>query len=86
MLKTYFSRSLLETSSVFWKSRENFNLEEFMNPILVAYNLTENFIVDVAVEIFRNFSGRIYPSITININQFAGKKYRRSDFLKKQRE
>ena len=55
MLSNYFCRSLQEISSAFWKSRENFNLEELMNLILVAYNLTENFIVDVAVEIFRNF-------------------------------
>ena len=67
---------------------------ELKNPMLVGYNFTENFTVDVAEGIFRNvwnniqscFSWRIYRSITIKSNQFAGKKYRPSDFLKKQRE
>ena len=62
--------------------------------MLVGYNFKENFTVDVAVRIFRNvlnnihscFSWRIYRLITVKSNQFAGKKSRPSDFLKKQRE
>ena len=81
-------RSPLESSSASWKSGENFNLEELTNSMLVGYNFTENFTVDVAVGIFRNvwnnihscFYWRIYRSITIKSNQFAGKKYRSSDF------
>ena len=46
MLNNYSCRSPLETSSVFWKSGENFNLEELTNLILVGYNFTENFSVD----------------------------------------
>ena len=80
--------------SVFWKFGEKFNLEELINPLLVDCNLTENFTVDVVMGIFQNaehnihscFSVRICPSITIKSNQFAGKKYKPSDFLKKQRE
>ena len=54
MLNNYFFRSPLESSSVFWKSGENFNLEELTNPMLVGDNFTENFTVDVDMEIFRN--------------------------------
>ena len=49
--------------------------------MLVGYNFTENFTVDAAEGIFR-----ICLPITIKSNQFVGKKYRQSDFLKKQRE
>ena len=51
--------------------------------MLVGYNFTENFTVEY---IHSCFSGRIFPSITIKSNQFAGKKYKPSDFLKKQIE
>ena len=44
----------LETCPVFWKSGENFNLEELINPMLVGYKFTENCTVDVAVRIFWN--------------------------------
>ena len=54
MLNNYSFRSPLETSSVFWKSGENFNMEELINSMLVGYNFTKNFTVDVAVAIFRN--------------------------------
>ena len=33
---------------------KKFNLEELINPMLVCYNFTENFTVDVVVEIFQN--------------------------------
>ena len=46
--------SLLESSPVFWKSGENFDLEELTSPMLVDCNFTENFTVDIAVGIFRN--------------------------------
>ena len=57
-------------------------INELKNPMLVGYNLTENFTADVAKGIFRNvqnkihscFSWGIYQSITIKSNQFAGKK------------
>ena len=54
MLNNYFCRSPLETSSVFWKSGENINLEELINPMSVRYNFTDNFAVDVVVGIFQN--------------------------------
>ena len=68
MLRNYSYRSLLETSSMFWKSGENLNMEELINPMLTGYNFTENFTVDIAVKISRNayhnihscFSGKIY--------------------------
>ena len=47
MLNNYSYRSPLESSPVFWKSGENFNLEELTNPMLVGYNFTENFTVEV---------------------------------------
>ena len=47
----YSCRSPLESSFVFWKSGENFNLEELINPMLAGYNFTENFTVDVAVDV-----------------------------------
>ena len=54
MLNNYSCRSPLESSSVFWKSGENFDLEELTIPMLVGYNFTENFTVEVAMGIFRN--------------------------------
>ena len=48
-------RSRLEISSVFWKSGENFNLEELTNPMLVGCNFPDNFTVDVAMGISQNF-------------------------------
>ena len=81
MLNNYSCESPQEISSVLWKSGENFHLEELINPMLVGYNFTENFTVDAAEGIFR-----ICLPITIKSNQFVGKKYRPSDFLKKQRE
>ena len=58
--------------------------------MLLGYNFTENFTADIAMGVFRNvyscFSWQIYGSITIKSNEFAGIKYRPSDFLKKQRE
>ena len=54
MLNNDSCKSPLETSSVFWKSGENFSLAELINPMLVDYNFIENFTVDVAVGIFRN--------------------------------
>ena len=54
MLSNYSCRSPLETSSVFWKSGENYNLEELINLMLVGYNFTENLTVDVAMGILRN--------------------------------
>ena len=47
MMNNYFCRY-----SVFWKSRENFNVEELTKLMLVGYNFTENFTVDVAVGFF----------------------------------
>ena len=41
-------------SCVFWKSEENFNLEELINPMLSGYNFTENITVDVALGIYQN--------------------------------
>ena len=46
--------------------------------MVVGYNFTENFTVDVAMGIFRKV---IYRSINIKSNQFAGKKYKPYDFL-----
>ena len=54
MLSNHSCRLPLETSSMFWKSGENFNLEELTNPKLIGYNITENFTVDFAVGFFRN--------------------------------
>ena len=93
MLNIYSCRSPLESSSVVWKSGEKVNLEELTNPVLVGYNSTGNFTVDVAVGIFRNvsnnidscFSWQIYRSITMKSNQLAEKKYWPSDFMKRQR-
>ena len=45
MLNKYSCRSLLESSSVFWKSGENFNLEWLTNPMLVGYSITCNFTI-----------------------------------------
>ena len=39
---------------MFWKSEENFNLEELTNPMLVGDNFTEIFTAEVAMGIFRN--------------------------------
>ena len=50
MLNNFSCRSPLETSSVFWKSGENFNMEELINSMLVGYNFTKNFNVDIVVE------------------------------------
>ena len=93
MQSNYFCRTPLESSSVFWKSEENFNLEELTNPILVGNKFTENFIH--CRHCRGNFPKRLkqYPqlllftnlSITVKSNQFEGKKNRSSDFLKKQR-
>ena len=54
MLNDYFCRTPLESFSVFWKSGENFNLEQLTNHMLARNNFTENFNADVPVEIFRN--------------------------------
>ena len=43
-------RSPLDNSSAFWKSGENFILEELTNPVLVSYNFTENFTVELLWE------------------------------------
>ena len=45
MLNSYSCRSPLETSSVFWKSGENFNLEELTNPMFLGYNFTDNLLL-----------------------------------------
>ena len=47
MLNNFFCRSLLESSSVFWKSGENFNLKELTNPMLAGDNFMENFTAEV---------------------------------------
>ena len=47
MLNNFFCRSLLESSSVFWKSGENFNLKELTNPMLAGDNFMENFTAKV---------------------------------------
>ena len=47
-INNYFCRSLLETSSVFWKSGR------INKPHVGGYNFTENFTVDITVEILRN--------------------------------
>ena len=49
MLNNYSRRSRLETSSVFKKSGENFNLEELIKPMLAGYNFTANVTVENAV-------------------------------------
>ena len=48
MLNNYFCRSPLQTSSVFSKSGR------INKPNVGGYNFTENFTVDIAVEILRN--------------------------------
>ena len=74
MLNNYFcetpleSFSVLESSSVFWKSKENFNPKQLTNLMLADGNFNENFTADVPVENFQNvwnnilnfFSWRIY--------------------------
>ena len=50
----------MENTSIFWKSGGNFNLEELSNPVLVGYNFTDNFNVDVAVGIFWNIQNNIH--------------------------
>ena len=47
-------RSPLESSSAFWKSGENINLQELTNPMLVGYNFPENLTADAAVVTFQN--------------------------------
>ena len=47
MLNNFFCRLLLESSSVFWKSGENFNLKELTNPMLPGDNFMENFTAEV---------------------------------------
>ena len=56
----YSSTSALESTSAFRKSRENFNLEELSNSMLVGYNFTKNFTVDLPVGIFWNVSNNIH--------------------------
>ena len=51
MLNNYFSRSPLESSTVFWKSEENFDLEELTNTVLVG----DNFTADVAMWISETY-------------------------------
>ena len=60
MLNNYSCRSPMENTSMFWKSGGNFNLEELSNPVLVGYNFTDNFNVDVAVGIFWNIQNNIH--------------------------
>ena len=55
MQSNYFCRTPLESSSVFWKSGENFNLEELTNPMLVGNTFTENFTAGIAVELSETF-------------------------------
>ena len=54
MLMNYYCEAPLESSSVFWKSGENFNPKQVTNLMLVDNNFTENFTADVPVGIFRN--------------------------------
>ena len=54
MLSKYSLDHLKKALLVLWKFGENFNLEDLTNPMLVGYNFTGNFTVDVAEGIFRN--------------------------------
>ena len=75
---------------MFWKSGENFNMKQLTNLMLVGYNFTENFTVDLAMGILQYvwngidscFSWWIYRSITIKRNQFAKKKVQAVWFFK----
>ena len=54
MLNNYFCGTPLESSSVLWKSRENFNPKQLTNLVLADNNFIENFTADVPVGIFQN--------------------------------
>ena len=49
-----FCGTSLESSSVFWKSGQNFNPKQLTNLIMADYNFTENFTADFPVGIFQN--------------------------------
>ena len=55
MLNNYFCGTPLESSSVFWKSGENFNPKQVTNLMLVDNNFAENFTADVPVGVSQNF-------------------------------
>ena len=59
MLNNYFCGAPLESSSVFQKSRENFNPKQLTNLMLEDNNFTENFAAYVPVGIFQNVSNNI---------------------------
>ena len=80
MLNNYSCRSPMENTSMFWKSGGNFNLEELSNPVLVGYNFTDNFNVDVAVGIFWNIQNNIHSvSLSEYTNQLLSKVIRLED-------
>ena len=54
MLNNYFCGTPLESSSVFWKSGENFNPKQLIKFMLADGNFTENFTADVPMGIFQN--------------------------------
>ena len=54
MLSNYFCGTPLESSSVFSKSDENFNLKQLTNIMSADENFTESFTADVPIGIFQN--------------------------------
>ena len=96
MLSNYSCRSPLGSSSVFWESGENSNLEllTINKPNVGKLRLTENFTADVAwrfSEISEKIStavslGKFIDQLLLKVISLQEKKYRPSDFLKEQRE
>ena len=90
MLSNYSSKSPLGSSSVFWESGENFNLEllTINKPNVGQLRLTENFTADVAWR-FSEISEKISSAVSLGkfIDQLLLKVISLpSDFLKEQRE
>ena len=54
MLNNFFYGAPLESSSVFWKSGENFNPKQLTNLMLAVDNFTENYTADIHVRLFQN--------------------------------
>ena len=66
MLNNYFCGTPLESSSVLWKSGENFNPKQLTNLVLTDNNFIENFAADVPVGIFQNVKSDISVAKFVN--------------------
>ena len=54
MLNNFSFGAPLESSSVLWKSGENFNPKQLTNLMLADDNFTENYTPDIHIGLFQN--------------------------------